>query len=147
MTRTTTLSRRLRSAHAALTLCALAIGALATTTAEAASKRWSLLELTTNTGATINGSFTYDAATDTYSDIDFSTDCPSGTHRFKTLNIAIPSDAGALRVTEQESHDLTGQPILRLDFAEPLSDAGGLIDLHPAPSGVSYQARRQNSQC
>ena len=86
-----------------------------------------LNNVTFNDGGTATGSFSFDAATNTFSNVSIATtngSARTGANYAFVSNGVAPSSSGALVVTTSAANQ-TGLPGLALFFAPPLSASGG----------------------
>jgi len=125
----------------------LALGTLA----EAVPVTWYLSGVTMSDGAVANGSFTFDASTNTYSGIYIRT--AGGTvFTGATYTAVDPSQIGfvnsiiVVSVPNPTLGDFTGTPVLVLIFSTPLTNAGGTVGLTAFP-GPSYETTCADAGC
>lgn len=112
--------------------CATALGA-ASPLVHAAPVTWNIVGATmastsSSTVIAYSGSFTYDASTNTYSNVAISIDGLS----FDTGDISptpFGVNANGLELVDNPDADNTGQAIFNIDFASGLTDAGGTVAL------------------
>lgn len=130
-----------------ITVVLLASGILA----HAVPLKWYLSGVRMDDGATANGSFVYDAATNTYSAIDITTSGGSkfaGTH----YTAVVPTQVGLLNAVfllstpNPGAANFTGTPVLPLFFGSPLTNSGGVSNL---TTGVvsSYETTCVDAAC
>jgi hypothetical protein len=108
--------------------------------ANAAPVTWTFQNVTfgNNSTATLTGSFTFDADTNTYSNINITivagamgAGVQAGTYQF--LDPSAISDSSTL-VATVNSNFLDGEPVLFFHFTTPLTDVGGTVSLDTATS-------------
>ncbi len=126
---------RLNSGYSILILVALVVLVLAPS-AQADPITWTLVGVT-SLGSTITGSFTYNADTQTYSDIDIVTTggsvIPNTTYAWlANFSLGVP---GAIDMVDSAAANQTNADLLALIFATPLTDAGGTINLYATQQG------------
>jgi hypothetical protein len=131
------------SAFRACTLMKMAICtmlAVGSVNAEAAPLTWTVDGVTFNDGGSANGSFVYDADTGMYSDIAINT--TAGTILGGTAYPdVLRGDAFFLDVVPDASlASLTGSLLLNINFASPLTNAGGTIDIFIISEGFCQNA-------
>ena len=100
-------------------------------TASAIPVQWTLENVTFEDGGAASGSFTYDAATNIYADVDITTTIGTirnGTY-YEYVNFNYPYiDADDIILVNGDSNwDLTGYQTLVLRFAEGLTNSGGNV--------------------
>ncbi len=108
--------------------------------------RWYLQGVTLSDGGRVIGSFDFDADTDTYTEIDIATTI--GTELtgadYGDPNPDSASDStGLISVPDDTADPLTGQPLLALEFAQPLGNTGGTITINTA--GLSFEGKCSQS--
>jgi len=137
-------------------LVSLLLSVLLPLTSEAAPLRWHLQGVVFADGATMEGSFTFDADTNTYSDIDVVTGAglasiAGGTETAAvpgigydriSIRLPIPPSPEIVYVDDAEQDVLQGTGIVELSFRSPLTNAGGEVALAgtsgpPVPSGFA----------
>lgn len=97
---------------------------------------WTLVGTTFSLG-TASGSFAYDADTNTFSSINIVvTGSTFGNATYSALDPGFASSASEIVVVPSALGDLSGTPVLALDFDTPLTDAGGVIDLGLGVHGI-----------
>jgi hypothetical protein len=122
---TMTLGRLLRS-------CPLALVALSllASNADATHVLWVLGSASMNDGGTAAGSFVYEADTNTYSSINFTTTSgfalPGETYHDVTPGYG-GANLGVTMVHDASLPNLTGSTFLAIQFATPLTNAGGVV--------------------
>ena len=94
---------------------------------------WTFSGVRFSDGSTASGSFVFDADTVTYSDVLVTTTSAPGT-TYDTSEVVTTlvfgSDATGLNLVDNFGlADLTGQRILNLDFAAPLTNAAGVVNI------------------
>jgi len=113
---------------------------------------WTFSGATYNDGATLTGSFIYDADTNTYSAISVtasggSTPTLNGAYDFVCTSpcaTASPSATGAPFLTVSPSSNLTGLPVGGLQVTSAMTDGGGTRTL---VTGIKFDATCSNSTC
>jgi hypothetical protein len=77
------------------------------------------------------GSFVYDAATNTYSAIDITTEAGTirGGDRYTQLSSGLPHGPEQVLFLGEGADETEGAPALALFFWTPLTDAGGVVEL------------------
>ncbi len=111
-------------------LLGLTILSLVSTSAAAAPLLWTLSGITFSDGGTASGSFEFDANTNTYSNINITTTTGSSrtgaVYHFRLS--AAPSIGSIIVAVTASGGDLTGQPVLALQFTGAgLTNAGGTV--------------------
>jgi len=105
-------------------------------TASASNVTWTLVDMT-SLGTSITGTFTYDADTDTYSNIDVTTTggsvIPSETW---TNKASFGSFNCCLALVGGSAADQTGLDLLNLVWLGQLTDAGGSLPLYYTQQGT-----------
>jgi len=116
---------------------ALALSGLSTFALPAAADEvtWDLSGITLNNGVAVTGSFVYDADTNTYSSINLAT--ADG----YTYTVDYTSNASAL-FADTGAANLTNTPLLAMIFDDPLTDAGGTIDID-----IAEEEKCDNADC
>jgi hypothetical protein len=97
--------------------------------ADAAPLRWNLDGGTFLDGGSANGSFVYDADTNTYSDIAINTTAGTILGGATYLDVVVGTVNGFRVVPDAALADLTGSLNLGIVFFTPLTNFGGTIDL------------------
>jgi len=87
---------------------------------------WNVDALVFDDGGTGSGTFTYDADTNTYSDIDIVTTAGSGFSGASYIDVNIVAGVSADSFVAM-IYPLAGLPVLQLSFAAPLTGAGGIV--------------------
>lgn len=123
----------------------LLLAALAVPAASAAPITWSISG-TFSDGGTVSGSFTFDANTSTYSNIDITT--TTGTTRtgatYLDWNPGAPMYSSQLVVVPNSTlSDFTGTPVFYPQFVSSLTNAGGTISLKT----VNAESSCENVTC
>ena len=125
--------------------------ALSVDTASAAGTPliWYLDDVTFSNGASANGSFTFDADTNTYSDINITViNSPSrGTTTYGVPNPSSSGNSTTMIAVEEVLADMVGVEELALGFASSLTNSGGTIVIAPYPGGFSVQGTCNNTAC
>jgi len=105
--------------------------------------QWTLSDVTFDDGETLEGGFTYDASTDTYSDVYiYASDLPfvgysdSALPPFVLWNNLL--DSTATNLSAETAYDFYGWFELNLEFSSALQNAGGIINLLPTSSEINY---------
>ncbi len=133
------------------TLIAAIIVLLSAGMAHAAPLTWTLANVSFEDGGTADGSFVYDADTDTYSAISITT--TAGTlvtpgHTYGFPHPLIGSSVIMSTVTALGGGDLTNEWILFLEFDGWLTNAGGTVPIKPftvTPYVYSFEAQSLNA--
>lgn len=113
-------------------LAALAF-TVASMAAQAVPVTWSLSNLSLTDGSSVAGSFSYDAATDTVSNIDITLTTSTPGSPYTLSNLFYPTLGGLFFLfNEFVAADYTGQATLWITVATPLTDAGGIADINLA---------------
>lgn len=116
--------------------------------AQAVPNTWYLDGWQFNTSTTANGSFVYDADTNTYSNININVTKNGNTNTYVVINPGTGNNGFEMNVLEQLLPDQTGQPHLKLRFNSHLTNAGGSIDIIASGStSGSYQSFCGNAGC
>jgi hypothetical protein len=108
---------------------------------------WTLQGVTFSDGGTASGSFQYDAATQTYSNINITTTTGTvrtgATYHFFSSGLGPVPPASYVLVVTIGSGDPTGTPVLFLPFSAPgLTNSGGTVTLN-----VGQEASCANAGC
>ncbi|GAB2836810.1 hypothetical protein GCM10027276_44360 [Comamonas piscis] len=119
---------------------ALAVGGWAST-ANAALVQWTLTNVQFVDGGTASGSYVFDAATNTFSQISIATTGTEGVpaasynNTCNGLNCAMQSPVPAqfLIFAPADTSDLTGKQVLAVDLQSAMTDTGGTIAINPPP--------------
>lgn len=119
--------------------------------AQAVPIQWTLNGVTFTDGGTASGTFVYDAATNTYSNINITTTAGSTVTTGATFQFVCTSPCTGVSASPTQvlflsaapSGDLTGARGLALWFVAPLTDAGGGHDL----ASNSMEASCSNAVC
>ena len=114
-----------KSILALATAAVLALGAT-----QAAAATWLFQSGALSDGGSITGQFDYDAATNTYSNVNITTTAGSrrsGASYDLVTGTLRGSSAYALQLVDTTSTDVTGASYLGLIFASPLTDLGGTV--------------------
>ena len=125
-----------------LAAAAVAIMSLATAPARAVPTTWtleyvSLISSSTSVVTTLTGSFVYDNSTNTLSGVNIAwSGGPTFTHVGNTGYLGSQSFQVLPATSTIGNGSATGNPYLFLDFAHPLTDAGGTISLLNGYDGV-----------
>jgi hypothetical protein len=103
--------------------------------------RWTLSGVTfSGIGGTASGTFVYDADTNTYSQVDITTSAFSILVNSTPLPVPAPHYTGVNTGSTSTSASFTGGGAnLTLNFAQPLTNAGGSIALVTTVSGGSVE--------
>ena len=112
-------------------------------------RTWFVEGLAFDTGATGSGSYTFDAAANTVSDMDVTVvGSPAlGTTVYGDPNPNHPSWSGYLHSVEQASADMTNVPGVLLPLDGNMTHAGGVVAIIPFPTSSSGQGRCQDATC
>jgi hypothetical protein len=108
--------------------------------------RWYLQGVTLSDGGRAIGSFVFDADTNTYTEIDIATTIGTGlpATSYGDPNPESPGNSnGLLSVPDDSADPLTGQPLVAMEFAQPLSNAGGTTTINT--SGFSFEGKCGNN--
>lgn len=128
-----------------LTTAVVAVAALALTPAQAAPIQWTVQNATLTDGASLSGTFKYDADTGMYSNFDIVVSAgfanfPSGVTFTHLGNTGYAGAASFQVITAGAtigSPSVYGTPYLFMDFVSVLTDAGGTIDIAHYYDGVT----------
>lgn len=117
---------------------AVVLLSLGTISAHATPITWTLAGVTFDDGGTAAGSFVFDADTSSYTDVDITTTAgfASPGTQFDTADLS----SGILGNSSEDRlllHDIFTNFILAFEFASPLTNAGGAIEI--ATLGLSYE--------
>lgn len=99
--------------------------------AHAALVVWTLDGVVFDDGSTASGSFTFDAATTTFSSLSISTTSGASYELADLAGSVFGADANGVNVVDGYlfGGDNTGRAILNLDFVSSLTDAGGIVSI------------------
>ncbi|MGD1878709.1 MAG: PEP-CTERM sorting domain-containing protein [Kiloniellaceae bacterium] len=128
-------------------LCVAAAACLFAAPASAIPVTWYLYDANFSSGGSASGSFVYDADVNQYSGIDLPTTTDgtrAGSH-FTSVNAT--SSGNASTMITLNGPLTTGTWELALGFAAPLTNAGGMIDVVPYPSGFTVEGICNNDLC
>lgn len=122
----------------------MALLTAASAPAHATPVEWTLENTTLSNGSALTGGFSYDADTGTYSNIDIvmatSSLFPSGITFTHLGNTGYDSNQSFQAITAAATigtASATGNPYLFLDFASPLTDAGGVLMIAHGYDGIA----------
>ncbi len=112
--------------------------------AQATPIHWFLENTSLTNGASLTGSFYYDATTTAYSNIDITmsatTSFPSGITFTHVGNTGYDSASSFQAITAGATigtSSATGHPYLFLSFSGPMTDAGGVLTLSASYDGIA----------
>ena len=111
--------------------------------ANATSLVWTLENVTFVGGGSASGSFTYDATTNQFSNIDISTTA-TGAYTAEVFTFENCCSDILFDTFASNAADLTGDHFLQIQFANPLSSAGGT---DPFAGYNDYQGVCGNASC
>lgn len=114
---------------ARIALCA-GLAAMASL-AQASPVHWVLNGVQFTDGSTATGSFDFDAATTTYSNVSITTSTNSTTYLTTDLATVFGLDATGINLIDNfvSGGNNSGSAILNLDFVSALTDAGGVVGI------------------
>jgi hypothetical protein len=116
--------------------------------AQASPVLWTLTDVLFADGGVATGSFVYDAATDTYSNVSITT-TDSGLVPNATYTAVVFGTDYDAALVPSAMPDLTGAALFQLIYQFPLTDAGGLVLLYDPffPAYSSFDGSCLNAGC
>ncbi len=136
--------------HKSLTLGIVLCGVLSSNVVQAANVTWMLSDVVFNNGSTAEGSFVFDADTDSFISFDITT---SSGNTYGDINPRSPGRADLLStLSDASAQDMTNVAQMFLQFAEPMTNTGGTIDIVPGfiwsgGTGFSWEGICTNADC
>jgi len=119
-----------------------------TSGAQASLVQWELKDVVFDDGGVATGSFSYDRDTNTFSSLSITTTVgntlPGAFYEF--LIPEIPSDSNSLFVSPI-ANPVAGTTIFAINLVSQMTNAGGTIDLQPAPSPFAFEGSCQADFC
>ncbi|VAW48025.1 Serine/threonine protein kinase [hydrothermal vent metagenome] len=108
---------------------------------------WYLRNLKFDTETIATGSFTFGANTNTYTNIDITVTNNVATNVYGVPIPAFPGTGLLFSTVPVALADLTDQPVLFLEFATALTNAGGIVNIKPFSTTISSQAVCADTSC